>query len=84
MTNKNYKNKTQSSHIIHINELINVKSNTHKCVNTSNNYLTSVNESIAKQIQNDKVNPDGVNLIKKHDKSNESRILKINLNSKIN
>lgn len=51
--NKNVKSSKPISQIIHENQLINVNTDTNKCVNIINNYFVSVGEKIAGQIQSD-------------------------------
>jgi len=59
--NKKVKSSNPISQIIHENQLINVNTNTNKCVNIVNNYFASVGEKIAVQIQSDNDIPNIIN-----------------------
>jgi len=59
--NKNVESSKTISQIIHGNQLINVNTDTNKCVNILNNYFASVGEKIAGQIQSDNEIPNIIN-----------------------
>lgn len=74
--NKNVKSSKPISQIIHENQLINVNTETNKCVNILNKYFASVGEKIAGQIQCDNDIP---NIINSTTNNTENSFTNVNL-----